>query len=129
MPKEFEIFSRYLVRDLPGKHIKQRYEKIINASNSQTSASDTRILNFALNHPWSVGMLDGGSALIRPHTELRRRLYVLTAILEATPEYAHLFMTQQRSPLYLVVILFSGIRACLRAIAGIIFIKILGRST
>ncbi len=45
-----------------------------------------------------VGLLDAGLAVADPHSELRRRLYLMFAILESSPEYHELFLPPRPRP-------------------------------
>jgi hypothetical protein len=45
------------------------------------------VLDYALRHPWSIPMLDAGTALARGGSLFRKKLLVMMAILETTPEF------------------------------------------
>jgi len=70
-------------------------------------------------------MIDSGLALIKPHSEVRRRLYLMFAILESTPEYWKYFIPVRRSGWYIITIIGVGLRSVLRAIFGVILVKAL----
>ena len=124
---EAKIFSSYLIGCEPTKMAVRLYTKATSIK-IEASPSDVRLLQFAHKHPAWIGALDGGLALLRPHSEVRRRIYIMFAILEATPEYAHLFLPQERSKAYALRILAAGIRAGWRGLIGTLIVKIAGRS-
>ncbi len=116
---EATTFTTYLVHKKATPHAKQLYATAISGTR------DDKIVRFARKHRWSVGFLDAGSALLSPHCELRRRLYLMFAILETQPGFADDFLPQQRSPLYILVIGWIGIRSILRAAVGVVLVKVL----
>jgi len=120
------LFSRYLIkRDATPLAIEQ-YARAINTARV-TDATDQKLLKFVERHVWSIGLVDAGLVFIKPASEVRRRLYVLSALLEASPEYHADFLATKRSPLYLLVIVYYGIRSALKAIVGIILVKVVCR--
>jgi hypothetical protein len=119
---EAGIFSKYLLGDVMPPKLKTRYTDIIRASVLSVEGKDYKILQLAIRRPSFISLLDAGCAIVRPQTELRRRLYVCFTILEATPEYAKLFLPQQRSPGYILKIVGSTLRAITKALAGMILL-------
>jgi len=123
--KEARLFCRYLIKKTPSDFATILYSKAIEDNSIEVNDTDRKILQFAIDHPWSLRLLDSGAAIAMPQSELRRRLYTMFAILESTPEYADSFLTVDRSVFYLATIFFSGLRALLFALGGIILIKII----
>ena len=119
-----EIFGTYLI---PGAtitpQIKQLFAKTMQATEAPLSDTDAKLLDAVLDHPGRLRYLDAGAALLYPDAEIRRRLYVMFATLEANTEYWDEFLPKKRSPLYLFTIAGAGIRGVWRAIAGLILIK------
>lgn len=75
---------------------------------------------FAVRHPWSARPLDAACGLIRPQALLRRKLRLLAAVLEATPDFADAFLPPAAPPraLSLRLLLFAA-GAVGRAAAGL----------
>lgn len=122
---EVTVFCKYLLGSFPDELTVQLYNKAINTAPNNVSASDERIINFALKNKWSIPFLDGGAALIKPHCTLRKRLYTLLAILECNPKYTNHFLVNDRSPFYLLSVCYSAARAATVALVGIMIIKII----
>lgn len=118
---EANIFCTYLSHRQCPDDSAALYSRIMDDS---VEDADKAVL-FARRHRWSVGLLDGGFALIKPDAELRRRIYVMFSILECSPAFSSLFLAQQRSPLYVLHMCFVGARAVLRALFGIVLIKVM----
>jgi len=75
---------------------------------------------FAVRHPWSASPLDAACGLVRPDALLRRKLRLLAAVLEATPDFASAFLPSAaapRAPL-LRLLVYVAVAGC-RALAGL----------
>ena len=125
--REISAFAHYYLGDDVKEAIKQRYAKYMHTYPGSTNEKDIATLDFAVNHPWSIKLLDAGLAIISPQAELRRRLYVMFALIEADREYAHLFLAQKKSKLYLLNLFFVGIGAVIKMVAGIVLAKAVAR--
>lgn len=125
LEQEVTVFCHYLIGRSPSPLVKELYFKAIKTSPEPATLKEKNILAFAIKNKWSLPLLDAGSAILKPESELRKRLYILFAILESMPDHSDLFLAKSRSPFYLITIFFVGIRASLRAILGTILYAIL----
>ena len=125
LEKEAELFSKYLLNQFPNQTVKVLYVKAMQLSDSSTGIQDKKLVQFVTENNWSIGLIDSGLAIIRPDAEVRRRLYILFALLESMPDYWDHFLPKKRSPFYLIVIVFHGTAAILKATLGIALIKLL----
>ncbi len=119
-----EIFSRYLIKALPGASAKGLYARRLRAGAGKVSAHDRKLLAFVLKHPWSLGLIDGGLALLDPQSEVRKRIYVMFAVLETQPEFWQDFLPASRNPFYIFSVAAFGLRAIFRALAGCILVAL-----
>ncbi len=82
-------FGRYLVGVAPSGELVERYARAhAHVLREPPTPADEAILAFVHAHPWSLPLLDAGTAFSRSAPLLRRKLLVMMAILEATPEHA-----------------------------------------
>lgn len=121
---EAERFGAYLAGTTPPAPLIDRYVAAMAATRLQVDRRDQRLLRFVRRHPWSIGFVDGGLALRRPGSAVRAKLLVMTAILEATPDYAPDFLPTARGPLFALYVAFVGLRAGARGIVGSILISL-----
>ncbi len=122
LEKEANIFSRYLIGRDAGSLAVEVYKTTM--ATSKPNTTDRKLLNYMVSHPHSIGFIDAGLVFHNSTSEARRRLYVMLAILEASPEHCDLFLPQKRSPFYIFVIYFAGIRAVIKAIFGLLLVKV-----
>jgi hypothetical protein len=125
---EAERFARYLVGAAPSDEIAERYARAVRRDPPAAGARDARLVDFARRRPWSIPLLDAALALRDPHAELRRRLYLMFAILESTPEHHDRFLPAARRPAYVLRIAAVGARAVLRAAGGVVLLAAVGRA-
>jgi hypothetical protein len=118
---EAQIFARYLIKRQPTSGVIKLYERGV--SQNKPGASDEKLLAFLRRHPRLTGLVDAGLVFYRPHSEVRRRIYVMLAILESSPEYHDSFLPAKRSPFYLFFVAYSGLRAIIKSLCGLVLVK------
>jgi hypothetical protein len=127
---EARIFARYLVGRTPAPDLVARYRDANRALwSGAPGPGDAERLAFVRRHPWSVGPLDAAAALLDPAGQLRSKVLVAAAILEATPAHADDFLPRAVS----VAALFwrlavSGTAAVALAFLGVLLWPLAGRS-
>lgn len=86
--REAVWFARYLIDAEPSEALIERYVRAnTKVLHDAATAADEAVLAFIHSHPWSIGWLDAGTALLRDAPLLRKKLVVMMAILEATPDH------------------------------------------
>ena len=82
------VFGKYLVDRVPAEALIDRYcranEELFAAAADDPADPDVA---FAREHPWAIAMLDAAAGLRGGESLLRKKLLVMTAIVETTPEY------------------------------------------
>lgn len=122
---EARCFARYLVGRTPSTEVQARYALAMGTT--PPAGRDAALLGLARRRPRTIGLLDGGLALVDPHAELRRRLYVMLAILESTPEHCDRFLPAARGPAYVLLVALAGLRGALRGAAGVLLLRLVAR--
>lgn len=121
--QQADILANYLLkRPVTEPVVYRLYETSI--ANTPGPVKEKRLIAFAFSHPVAIPFLDAGLVFIRPTSELRRRIYIMFSILEASPHHAELFLPGNHRFFEVVSVLASGIRAVFRALVGIIIIKV-----
>jgi hypothetical protein len=122
LEKQAEILCRYLVGQAATQTIKQQYAHFIQKDPLPISQADAKLLPHIDKHPWTIGIIDAALSLYDAESEVRRRLYVLFAILETSPDYYSKFLPTERNVLYLLFVGYSGLRGLVKAAFGRIWI-------
>jgi len=85
-------------------------------------------LAFALRHPWSLPCLDAACGLLQPQGILRKKLFLMLAILETTPRHADLFLPQPRSRGWLAGrLVVWGVGGLAKTAMGLLLFPLAGR--
>jgi hypothetical protein len=93
LAREAWTLTRYLVGGAADDALAARYVAAVRALFGDAGdPHDRRVLAFALAHHWSLGPLDAAAGLLRPRGALRRRLHLVSALLETTPSFAPAFL-------------------------------------
>ncbi len=121
LENEARIFTKYLVNDDVSAHAVKLYVSAMEPS--KPNATDKKLLDFMVSHPHLIGLVDAGLVFHNSTSEARLRLYIMLAILEASPEYCNLFLPKRRGPFYVIVIAYSGIRAVIKSVLGLLLVK------
>ncbi len=121
LEKEAVLFARYLLDSNPPQEMIDRYK----SANEQlgvraSTAADEQVLSFSVSHPWSIPYLDAATGLLMNDSLLRKKIYVMAAVLEASPRYAKDFLPENRFLLMVFVQLIgSGLIAGIKMLIGI----------
>lgn len=87
------VFGRYLVGEDPPAELVERYCR---ANAKLFPGADDTVVAYARQHPWTVPMLDAAAGITEGGTSLlRKKLLVMTAIVETTPALVE--RTEQRA--------------------------------
>jgi len=89
------LFGTYLVDRPPSEELIERYCRANHELFASDADDDRSVLAFAREHAWSVPMLDAAAGLTGQAPLLRKKLLVMTAILETTPDYVE--QTEQQA--------------------------------
>jgi len=124
--QEAILFGKYYLKVTPNDRVISLYSNAINGSIDPISSISKDII-FVHRHPWSLRFVDSGAAIVKPQSEIRKRLYTMFAILEASSEYYDLFLPKKRNAIYIVIIGLTACAAVVRALVGIFIVKALIR--
>jgi nucleoside-diphosphate-sugar epimerase len=123
--REAEFMTRYLLGVGCSHELKVRYAEAIEQLKIELHMEERRLWRIINRYPFLLCIIDGGLALLKPHGGIRRKIYTMLAILEASPEHADLFLPERCTRLHMLTLVGVGLRAGLVAVAGVLFIKII----
>jgi hypothetical protein len=119
---EAKLFTNYLIKMRANQTTLSLYKEAI--GNGKLNKNDQKLLNFILKYPMSIGAIDAALVFYNPYSEIRRRLYIILAILEASPDYYDAFLPKKRNSLYIIFVLYSCVRALIKIPFGLFIIKV-----
>jgi hypothetical protein len=116
---EARIFGSYLIGEMLNEKAVNLYVQAHRTTAFVLDEKDQRLLKLVLTYPFLLGSVDGGLALFKRRSHLRKKLYFLLAILETIPQYAQKFLSQKRPfPLAVFQLALFGMRSVIRALTG-----------
>lgn len=122
---EARTLARYLIGCDADAACIQLYARAAGELRREDDVRDRKILAFALRHPWALGPLDAISALRRPKSILRAKLLLMSAILEARPEFSEKFLPADHSGMERAALLYYAARAVVRTLAGFALLAVI----
>ena len=120
---EASILAEYLLGKASTEQETLLYNNAMEELHIFLTEEEQKIWDYMMNNHWSIPTIDGALALTEPNGTIRRKIFIMLAILEASPADNERFLPRRFNPLYIFKILFSGIRAVIRAIIGLILLK------
>jgi hypothetical protein len=120
---EAQVLSKYLIDEICSAEIAKRYEEAVNKLKGSFNEAEEKTWKNMIASPFYLKLVDSGLALANPQSALRKRIFIMLAILECTPEYTSCFLPQQRSIWYLLPLGFRAAMSAVFGIAGFITVK------
>ncbi|HEY0030652.1 MAG TPA: hypothetical protein VGC65_07835 [Bacteroidia bacterium] len=120
---EAERIAIYLLPVSVQEAEKNKYADAMQKLNICFSDYETALWKNMMKSRWRMACIDAGLALREPGNNVRRKLFTMLAILEASPNYTKYFLSRNFSSLYIFKLAAIGIRAVCRAAIGAIMIN------
>lgn len=124
---EAEQIGKYLLGVSIQDSEKATYADAMDKLNIQFSNYEQLLWNSMLKSKWRMACIDAGLALKEPNNNARRKLFTMLAILEASPNYTHYFLSRNFSFFYLFKVGLVGTRAVVRAMIGVFIVNSIKR--
>ncbi|MDY8138644.1 hypothetical protein [Aquimarina sp. 2201CG5-10] len=121
--QEANHITNYLVSESLLEDETDNYINAMKQLNLDLNPYESLLWKNMLRSKWRMACIDAGLALKDPGNIVRRKIFIMLAILEASPNYTKHFLSKDFSVFYLIKIAWIGFRSIVRAIVGIIMIK------
>ncbi|WP_025666539.1 hypothetical protein [Aquimarina megaterium] len=119
---EANRITDYLISAPLKRKEESNYVSAMTQFNLQLTIYEQRLLSNMLKSKWRMACIDGGLAIKDPNNIVRRKIFTMLAILEASPNYTMFFLSQRYSFFYFFRLGMVGFRAVFRALFGVIII-------
>ena len=115
------LIGRYMLGCEPPRELQERYVVAHHIlCNEQGQPAVSPELQFVHRHPWALPFIDAGAGLLQPASVVRKKIFLMTAILEATPVYAEFFLPRREPVLQLLLDLtWQALRGGLKIAIGL----------
>jgi hypothetical protein len=116
--QEAYILSSYLTNRPPTPEVLVLYDQALKKLPVEFNSKQIRLWNFCIKHAWALKFVDAALSLTDPFHPVRKRIFIMLAILETQPTYNDCFLPQKRSFLYTFYVLFRMVNAVLKTVIG-----------
>ena len=122
--QEAEWIGRYLLGESPDEAEKELYVRALATLQLSLDPDEDTLWRLALRSRLLTSLIDAGLALTRPASPIRKKIYLMLAILEASPRHGQYFLPRAFGRAYGGIIFLKLIGAGLKAAAGLILLLI-----
>jgi hypothetical protein len=123
---EAQVLSKYLVGQPCSEVMVKHYAGAVSKLYATLTDTEQKTWDRMLRSRLYLKVVDSGLAIVSPQSALRKRIFIMLALLEASPDFTAYFLPQERSIFYLIPL---GLRTGMSAIylaAGVLLVKVLG---
>lgn len=121
---EADRLSRYLIGRSCPEEIENRYRDAVHKLNATLNPVEQKIWNRMMASGIYLKLVDSGLAVASPQSPLRKRIFIMLALLETNTNFTEFFLPQPRNLFYLVPLGFRTGLSALYLIAGMIVVKV-----
>lgn len=122
--REAKILSMYLIGKECPAEIAQHYAEALTKHNAVLSDSQQKTWDKMLASSFYLKLADSGLAITDPQSSLRKRIFIMLALLETSPLYTEFFLPQERSIFYIIPLGFKAALSALYLVSGTIMVKL-----
>lgn len=115
---EARVLAKYLTGRAASPRVVLLYTEALEKMPMEEDPRQQHTWQWCMRHPWALKYIDAGLAWPQRYHALRKRIYIMLAILETQALYSDCFMPRYRKRGYMTVILFRLMRAIANMIAG-----------
>jgi|GEM_PF-4057567 len=122
---EATLFAKYVGANKNDHELQNRYCNAIQLLQLPLTEKEATVLNKLIGMPFLLPAIDGGYALLQPNNTIRKRILVMSALMETDAKYTHHFLVQHNTSFPIIKFLYRGSIAVAKGIVGAILITIL----
>lgn len=122
--EEAELIADYLLGVMPNANSRRLYLMAVDKLGANLNEKETRIWNISIQHPSLLPYIDAGLALTDKLNPIRKRIYIMFAILETEKELSDKFL-YKREPFWLIRCVFYVNRAIFRSVVGFLLLRVI----
>lgn len=126
MQSEAKLFAQYLGAKVDDDALLIKYSDTIEKVKLSLSEKEENILQYLLKMPFILPFADGAWAFLNPKNGIRKRILVMSALIETEPHNVQFFLNEKDVPFSVFKLIFRGSVAVLRGIIGVFLILVLG---
>ena len=120
LAEDCKLIARYLLDDDPAPELVERYRAGCNSMLASSDPTKDRSWSWVRTHPWSLPFMDAAAAWLEPSSPVRLRIYLMAALLEATPAHSAFFLRPSDARARLLAgLIWQSMRSAAKMVIGI----------
>lgn len=123
---EANLFAKYLGAIFANERLLKKYNDAIKKLSIILTEKEEQILTKIVRIPFILPFADAGWAWMKPQSNIRKRILVMSALIETEPNYTNLFLVEKNIVFSVIRLIFRGLVALLKGVLGTVLIVILG---
>ena len=116
--REIDLYCRYLTGQPADEKSQLLFTRAVELGVAPLELRGENILRFLLNNEWCFGCVDAALGVFLPQHEIRQRMMLAFAVLEANPIYFDVFRPRPFSQFHAVTLAFKGLGELVKAVLG-----------
>ena len=124
-PNEAQKLSQYLIGEKCSEQTEHHYIEAVHKLNATLTETQQKTWDRMLRSKFYLKLVDSGLALSNPQSSLRKRIFIMLTLLEASPEHIRYFLPQERNIWYLIPLGFRAGMSGVYMVFGVIVVKLL----
>lgn len=116
--QEANLLSSYLTNRLPTAAVLTLYKQALQKVPVEFNPKQKKVWEFCIKHQWSLQFVDAALAFDDQYHPIRKRIFVMLAILETQPAYNDCFLPRQQSTLFIFYLFLRLVTAALKTGIG-----------
>lgn len=126
MQREAKLFAQYLGAKVDDETLLIKYSNAIEKLKLSLNEKEENILRYLLKMPFLLPFADGAWAFLNPKNGIRKRILIMSALIETEPQYVQCFLNEKDVSFSVFKLIFRGSVAVLRGIVGVLLMLLLG---
>lgn len=123
---EASLLAKYLGASADDEILLKKYNDAIKKLSISLTEKEEKILVKIIKIPSILPFVDAGWAFLKPESNIRKRILVMSALIETESRYTQFFLVQKNISFPIFRLIFRGTVAVLKGMIGAFLIFILG---
>ena len=121
---EAQALTQYLIGENPSEKVIELYTSALNTLNFHFNGNEQRIWDKMMKNSFLLRIIDSGMGAISKNNPIRKRIFLMLAILEAQTQYCDAFFQKKRTKAYFLSFVFNGFISVFYMLVGICYLKL-----
>ncbi|MEI8202982.1 MAG: hypothetical protein WCH34_08220 [Bacteroidota bacterium] len=119
---EAQVLTKYLIGENTTSEVVDLYTLAIGCLNISFTKNEQNQWDKMMKNVFLLKVIDSGLAIIDKNNPIRKRIFLMLAILEAQPNYYNHFFQKERNSWYLLNFFYRGMVSVFYLVIGVLYL-------